>query len=172
MSEDYTSFDKIFESYYSRYSAGCFAPGDVIKFNASALTKSPEFKALQPDLQARLAAMVDSSEKGDAVIVVNNVAVSALDTYDVAEPSTITIGYSHGGGRIVDLITINGTLGQYMNIVNNGVNLNNTIPANAYRNFDEQNKVAVVALDMNQQEKEYQKGTTGEIDKNTFALKV
>lgn len=172
MSEVYPSFDKVFESYYSRYSAGCFAPGDVIKFKRADMIKSEHFKSLQANLKDQLIAMVDASESGDAVIVVNGVSVSGLDSYDIAEPATITIGFSQGGGRIVNLITIPGMLGEFMVIQSDGINLNNLIPANAVKNYDEQNRVVIKTLDLNAQNKEYQKGTTGEIDKNTFKLKV
>lgn len=171
MSEVYPSFDKVFESYYSRFSAGCFAPGDVIKFKRADLIKSEHFKSLQPNLRDQLIAMVDASNSGDAVIVVNGVSVSGLDSFDISKPATITIGFSQGGGRIVNLVTIPGMLGEFMEIQDNGVNLNNLIPANAVRNFDETNKVKIEIIDMNKQEKEYQRSSVGNIDKHTFNFK-
>lgn len=171
MSGDYTSFNTVFESYYSRYSAGRFAPGDVIKINRSAMIKSETFKSLNKEIKDKLTDMADMSAKGDAVIMVNNVAVSALDTYDIAEPSTITIGYSQGGGRITNLITVSGSLGEFFERVENGVNQVSTIPANAVRNFDDTNNVSVATLDMTKQAKEHAKGTTGNIDKHSFDYK-
>lgn len=171
MSEAYTSFDTVFESYYSRFSAGRFAPGDVIKIDRAKMIKSDIFKSLNSEVKDHLINMADMSAKGDAVIMVNSISASALDTYEVAEPSTITIGFSQGGGRISDLITVSGSLGEFFTIVRNGVNQVSTIPANAVKNFDDTNKVSVKPVDLKKMDKEYKKGTTGNIDKQVMLKK-
>lgn len=144
-------FKTVFEHYMSRYTAGCFAVGDTIEFNKKILSDSC-FKSLQPDLQQKVADMVEAQIAGDAIIMVANVSIEPLDA-DNAHPSTITIAYSLGGGRYYDPVTIPGHLLAHMKRIDNGVNLPDTVPAKFKVNYDEKFSKTAQPLDLEKGEK-------------------
>lgn len=106
------SFNQVYESYFSRYTAGLFGMGDVVEFD-KAILNDPMYKALAPDMQSAVQQMVEASLAGDAIIAV---AKTDLDQrlQDQFEPATITIAYSQGGGMYFGHCTIPGSLGKYM----------------------------------------------------------
>ena len=106
------SFNKVYESYFSRYTAGMFGMGDVVEFD-KAIFNDPMFKSLAPDLKTAVQDMIEASIAGDAIVAV---AKTDLDQrlQDQFEPATITIAYSQGGGMYYGNCTIPGSLGQYM----------------------------------------------------------
>lgn len=105
-------FNDLYESYFSRYTAGCFGIGDVIEFDRKIL-RDEKFTSLPPEMQDKLRDMVEASLNGDAIVAVAQVDLDG-HVSNWAEASTITIGYSQGGGMFFDRITIPGSLGQYM----------------------------------------------------------
>lgn len=112
-SEKFTKdFNELYESYFSRYTAGCFGIGDVIQFNPKIL-RDEKYLALPEELQTRLRDMVESSIAGDSIIAVAQVDLDGKFS-NWAEASAITIGYSQGGGMFYGRITVPGSLGQYM----------------------------------------------------------
>lgn len=158
MVKNYTPRKKVFESYYSRYAAGCFCQGDVIIFDKKKLYASDAYKSLQPQLKDALTDMVEAQVAGDAIIGVANVSINPFNAQDQYAPSTITIAYCLGGGRWYNQITIPGTLCEFISIVNNGVNQVSTIPDKCKRNFDETNGTDIKELDVDKVSKEYDKG--------------
>ena len=106
------SFNQVYESYFSRYTAGMFGMGDVVEFD-KAIFNDPMFKSLAPDLKTAVQDMIEASIAGDAIVAV---AKTDLDQrlQDQFEPATITIAYSQGGGMYYGNCTIPGSLGQYM----------------------------------------------------------
>lgn len=106
------SFNQVYESYFSRYTAGLFGMGDVVEFD-KAILNDPMYKALAPDMQSAVQQMVEASLAGDAIIAI---AKTDLDQrlQDQFEPATITIAYSQGGGMYFGHCTIPGSLGKYM----------------------------------------------------------
>lgn len=158
MVKNYTPRKKVFESYYSRYVAGCFCQGDVVTFDKSKMFASEGFKHLQPDLKQALTDMVEAQVNGDAVIGVANVSINTLTAQDQYEPSTLTLAYCLGGGRWYNQITIPGSLAEFISVVKNGVNQVSTIPANAKRNFDEKNGTSIKELDDKEIAKAFSKG--------------
>lgn len=109
-------FNKLFEAYYGKYAAGVFSPDDVVKIDVKKLKKHDVFKELQPQLQAKLLTMAEASDSGEAVI-----CVVARDSspfiHDIASLDTLTLGYSLGGGRYTDIISIPGALCDCIEIV-------------------------------------------------------
>ena len=105
-------FNKVYESYFSRYTAGLFGPGDVVEFDKGLLS-DPMFKNLAPDMQSAVQSMVEASIAGDAIVAVTktNIDPRLQDNYEAA---TITIAYSQGGGMYYGQVTIPGSLGKYM----------------------------------------------------------
>lgn len=105
-------FNTVYESYFSRYTAGMFGPGDVVEFEKGILT-DPMFKNLAPDMQLAAQGMIEASMAGDAIVAVTktNIDPRLQDNYEAA---TITIGYSQGGGMYFGQVTIPGSLGKYM----------------------------------------------------------
>lgn len=149
-------FKNLFEHYMSRYTAGCFCVGDTIEFNKKIFSDQC-FKALQPDLQAKVKDMIDAQIAGDAIIMVSNVSIEPLSA-DNAHPSTITIAYSLGGGRYYDPVTIPGHLLAHMKRIDNGVNLPSTIPANMKVNYDEKFSKTAQPADLEKFEKNRTQG--------------
>ena len=128
MSKFEHSFSKVYEALITRYTAGCFSAGDVVKFDTNAIQKSDAYKGLTKSLKSRLDDMMRTSEAGETVIVVTDVALGH-DNPKAYTPATMTIAYSQGGGRWVEPITIPGALAEFMDAVEPGVNLVDKIPA-------------------------------------------
>ena len=122
------SFDTIYEALITRYTAGCFSAGDVVKFDAKAIQKSDAYKGLTKSLKSRLDDMMRTSDAGETVIVVTDVALGH-DNPKAHTPATMSIAYSQGGGRWVEPITIPGALAEFMDAVEPGVNLVDKIPS-------------------------------------------
>lgn len=158
MGKNFTSRKKIFESYYSRYAAGCFCQGDIVSFDKKGLYASQAFKSLQPQLKEQLTDMVEAQTSGDAIIGVANVSINPYTAQDQYEPSTITLAYCLGGGRWYNQICIPGTLCEFISIENNGINQVSTIPDKAKVNFDEKNGVSIEELDNKEISKAFNKG--------------
>ena len=129
MSKFANSFDKIYEAVITRATTGCFSAGDVVTFDSKKLKKHEEYEKLTGELKSRLDNMMMSSEKGDAVIVVTDTTLGALNGTKAPTPSTITLAYSHGGGRWIEPITISGALTQFMTAIESGINLVDKIPS-------------------------------------------
>jgi hypothetical protein len=72
--------------------------------------------------------MMRTSDAGESVIVVTDVTLGALDGWKNSEPATITLAYSHGGGRWVEPLTIPGSLTEFITAEEEGVNLVDKIP--------------------------------------------
>lgn len=106
------SFNQVYESYFSRYTAGMFGMGDVVEFDKEILN-DVMFKALAPDMRTAVESMVEASLAGDAIIAVAKTDVDQR-LQDQFEPATITIAYSQGGGMYYGQVTIPGSLGKYM----------------------------------------------------------
>lgn len=157
MVKNYTPRKKVFESYYSRYAAGCFCQGDVVTFDKKLYTHDA-YKSLQPDLKSALTDMIEAQLAGDAVIGVANVSLDNITAQDQFAPSTITLAYSLGGGRWYNQITIPGTLCEFISLVKNGINQVSTIPANCKTNFDEKNGVSIEELNDGEIAKAFTKG--------------
>lgn len=119
-------FNSLYESYYSRYTAGCFAPGDVVEFTKG-IEKQEAFKTLPPDLQDKLSQMASASLSKDAIICVQNISLSPV-VEDSPAPTTITLAYSMGGGRYYDPITIPGSLAANLKLVANSSGSAPTLP--------------------------------------------
>ena len=128
MSKFEHSFSKVYEALITRYTAGCFSAGDVVKFDTKAIQKSDAYKGLTKSLKSRLDDMMRTSEAGETVIVVTDVCLGH-DNPKAYTPATMTIAYSQGGGRWVEPITIPGALAEYMDAVEPGVNLVDKIPS-------------------------------------------
>ena len=128
MSKFEHSFQKVYEALLTRYTAGCFSAGDVVKFDTKAIQKSEAYKSLSKALKTRLDDMMRTSDAGETVIVVTDVCLG-YDNPKAHTPATMTIAYSHGGGRWVEPITIPGSLAEFMYAVEPGANLVDKIPA-------------------------------------------
>lgn len=129
MSKFANSFDTIYEALITRATTGCFSAGDVVTFDAKKLSKHAEYEKLTDALKSRLDDMMRKSESGEAVIVVTDTTLGVLNGTKAPSPSTITLAYSHGGGRWVEPITIPGSLTQFMKSIEPGVNVVDKIPA-------------------------------------------
>lgn len=128
MSKFEHSFSKVYEALITRYTAGCFSAGDVVKFDTKSIQKSDAYKGLTKSLKSRLDDMMRTSEAGETVIVVTDVCLGH-DNPKAYTPATMSIAYSQGGGRWVEPITIPGALAEFMDAVEPGVNLVDKIPA-------------------------------------------
>lgn len=128
MSKFEHSFEKIYEALITRYTAGCFSAGDVVKFDTKAIQKSDAYKGLTKSLKTRLDDMMRTSDAGETVIVVTDVTLGH-DNPKSPAPTTMTVAYSHGGGRWVEPITIPGALAEFMDAIESGVNLVDKIPS-------------------------------------------
>lgn len=128
MSKFEHSFDKVYEALITRYTAGCFQAGDVVTFDAKEIQKHADYKALTKSLKTRLDDMMRTSDSGEAIIVVTDVILGVCSPKSYA-PSKITIAYSQGGGRWVEPITIPGSLCEFMDAIEPGVNLVDKIPS-------------------------------------------
>lgn len=128
MSKFEHSFEKVYEALITRYTAGCFSAGDVVKFDTKAIQKSDAYKGLTKSLKSRFDDMMRTSDAGESVIVVTDVTLGALDGWKNSEPATITLAYSHGGGRWVEPLTIPGSLTEFITAEEEGVNLVDKIP--------------------------------------------
>lgn len=128
MSKFEHSFNKVYEALITRYTAGCFHAGDVVTFDTKAIQKHDDYKALTKSLKSRLDDMMRTSESGESVILVTDVCLGH-DNPKAYTPATITIAYSQGGGRWVEPITIPGSLAEYMDAIESGVNLVDKIPS-------------------------------------------
>ena len=128
MSKFEHSFEKVYEALITRYTAGCFSAGDVVKFDTKAIQKSDAYKSLAKALKTRLDDMMRTSDADESVIVVTDVALGH-DNPKAHTPATMSIAYSHGGGRWVEPITIPGALAEFMDVVEPGVNLVDKIPS-------------------------------------------
>ena len=132
------TFDKVYEAYYSKYTAGCFYPGEVVAFDIKAVEATEAYKTLSKDAKVRLDAMMKSQQAGESVIVVAAVDVNPLLHKNYA-PSTLTLAYSQGGGRWIEPLSLPGSIGEGIYVVEKGVNLNNLIPNACRINHDEFN---------------------------------
>lgn len=128
MSKFEHSFEKVYEALITRYTAGCFSAGDVVKFDTKAIQKHDAYKSLTKSLKSRLDDMMRTSEAGETVIVVTDTTLGTLNGTKAPSPSTITIAYSQGGGRWVEPITIPGSLAEFIEAIEPGVNLVDKIP--------------------------------------------
>lgn len=129
MSKFANSFETIYEALITRATTGCFSAGDVVTFDAKDIQKHDDYKKLTNALKSRLDDMMRTSESGEAVIVVTDTTLGTLNGTKAPSPSTITIAYSQGGGRWVEPITIPGSLTEFMNAIEPGVNLVDKIPS-------------------------------------------
>lgn len=129
MSKFEYSFETIYEALITRATTGCFSAGDVVTFDANKIKKHEDYKSLTDTLKSRLDDMMRTSESGEAVIVVTDTILGGLNGSKAPVPSTITIAYSQGGGRWVEPITIPGSLTEFMNAQEAGVNLVDKIPS-------------------------------------------
>lgn len=154
--KNYEKFEKVFEAYYSKYAAGIFSPNDVITIDLKKLKKHESYKKLQPQLQAKLLAMAEAQEKGDAVVCVVAIDINPF-IHDTYAPSTMTIGYSLGGGRYTDMIAVPGSISDCFTIVEDPIgNQVSTIPPHHVKNYDPAPKP--VELDMKELEKHRRDG--------------
>lgn len=121
-------FDKLYEAYYDAYCAGIYAPGQVLKFDLPKLKKHHAFKEMSDQQKQRLLDMVEASEAGEAVIcVVDRDGAPWVHNMDRVE--TLTIGISQGGGRYSDIMTIRGSLGDCITVLEDPIgNQISTIP--------------------------------------------
>ena len=149
------TFDKVYEAYFSRFTAGCFYPGDVVAFDIETIKTLDSYKSLPIDLKSRLDGMMEAQQSGDAVVVVAAVDVNPLLTRDYAPAA-----FSHGGGRWIDPISLPGSIGEGIKIVEQGTNLNNLIPSKARINHDEFN-TGPKEVDLEELEKNRFNPTTG-----------
>lgn len=131
MSKFEHSFDTIFEAFWNRATTGCFTAGDVVTFDSSKIKKHPDYESLTASMKTRLDNMMETSEKGETVIVVTDVTLGGLNGSKAPMPSNLTIAYSQGGGRWIEPLTIPGSLTEFMNPVEAGVNLVDKIPASS-----------------------------------------
>lgn len=155
------TFNKVYEAYFSRFTAGCFYPGDVVAFDIKTVKSLECYKSLPIDLKTRLDGMMEAQQNGDAVVVVAGVDLNPLLTRDYS-PSVLTLAFSHGGGRWVDPISLPGSIGEGIKVVEQGVNLNNLIPNKARINYDEFN-TGPKEVDLEELEKNRFKTTVGGI---------
>ena len=131
MSKFEHSFDTIFEAFWNRATTGCFTAGDVVTFDSGKIKKHPDYESLTDAMKTRLDNMMETSEKGETVIVVTDVALGGLNGSKAPMPSNLTIAYSQGGGRWIEPLTIPGSLTEFMNAVEAGANLVDKIPASS-----------------------------------------
>ena len=129
MSKFANSFNTIYEALMTRATTGCFSAGDVVVFDIAKVQKHEDYLKLTDVLKTRLDDMMRTSDNGESVIVVTDTTLGALNGTKAPTPSTITIAYSHGGGRWVEPITIPGSLTTHMNVIEPGVNVVDKIPA-------------------------------------------
>ena len=155
MSKFEHSFEKVYEALITRYTAGCFSAGDVVKFDTKAIQKSDAYKGLTKSLKTRLDDMMRTSDAGESVIVVTDVSLGH-DNPKAHTPATMSIAYSHGGGRWVEPITIPGALAEFMDAVEPGVNLADKIPAVSKITYPVETKAEEV--DLKELEKNRTKG--------------
>lgn len=168
--KNYEKFDKVFEAYYSKYAAGIFAPNDVIKIDVEKMKKHDSYKSLQPQLQAKLLSMAEAQEKGDAVVCVVAIDINPF-IHDTYAPSTMSIGYSLGGGRFSDIIAIPGSLCDCIELVEDEIgNQVSTLPPNARVDYPAATQPKEV--DLEELEKNRTKGTAATIfDPNADIVK-
>lgn len=121
-------FDTVYESYFSRFTSGLFAKGDIVGINKKILD-DPIFKKMPEGLQFRIREMVEADNTGNAIIVIANTSVNYWMT-DNYEPSSITLAYQSAPGMYYGQTTISGSLGQYL-IIKGGMDA--VIPKNAIR---------------------------------------
>lgn len=129
MSKFANSFDTIYEALITRATTGCFSAGDVVTFDTKSIQKHDDYKKLTKELKTRLDDMMRTSEAGESIIVVTDTTLGVLNGTKAPSPSTISIAYSQGGGRWVEPITIPGSLTEFMQAQEAGVNLVDKIPA-------------------------------------------
>ena len=129
MSKFANSFETIYEALITRATTGCFSAGDVVTFDSKGIQNHDDYQSLTKELKSRLDNMMRTSESGESVIVVTDTTLGALNGTKAPSPSTITIAYSQGGGRWVEPITIPGSLTEFMNAQEAGVNLVDKIPS-------------------------------------------
>lgn len=129
MSKFANSFETIYEALITRATTGCFSAGDVVTFDSKAIQKHKDYQSLTKELKSRLDDMMRTSESSESVIIVTDTILGALNGTKAPSPSTITIAYSQGGGRWVEPITIPGSLTEFMNAIEPGVNLVDKIPS-------------------------------------------
>lgn len=128
MSKFEHSFNKVYEAFWNRATAGGFNAGDVVKFDMKNIQKHPDYETLTELIKTRLDNMMRTSESGESVIVVTDVILGCCSP-KAYEPSSLTIAYSHGGGRWVEPLTIPGSLGEFMKAEESVVNLVDKIPS-------------------------------------------
>ena len=155
MSKFEHSFEKVYEALITRYTAGCFSAGDAVKFDIKAIQKSDAYKGLTKALKTRLDDMMRTSDAGESVIVVTDVALGH-DNPKAHTPATMSIAYSQGGGRWVEPITIPGALAEFMDAIEPGVNLVDKIPAVSKITYPVETKAEEV--DLKELEKNRTKG--------------
>lgn len=155
-SKKYTrDFDTVFESHFSRYTAGYFSKGDIVKIDSKILNDE-HVKNMPEEMQMRLKDMVEASETDNALIMVSNIALNPFMS-DNYEPASITLAYSSGGGSHYGETTVNGVLGKYLTIVT-GVDA--IVPKSAIRKVKETERVPV---DMDKAKEEFGKGFSTDV---------
>lgn len=155
MSKFEHSFQKVYEALLTRYTAGCFQAGDVVKFDTKAIQKHEDYKSLNNLLKTRLDDMMRTSDAGETVIVVTDVALGH-DNPKAHTPATITLAYSHGGGRWVEPITLPGSLATHIEPLETGVNVADKIPSVSKITYPVETKAEEV--DLKELEKNRTKG--------------
>lgn len=129
MSKFEYSFEKVYEAFMTRATCGCFVAGDVVTFDMKKIQNHPDYKSLTSAMKSRLDDMMRSSDAGEAIIVVTDVILGNCSPKSY-QPSNITIGYSQGGNRVIEPLTIPGSLTEYMEAVEqSGAGLVNKVPA-------------------------------------------
>lgn len=143
-------FDKLCEAFYSNFTAGCFYPGNIVAFEDT--IKDLEcYSTLAPDVKVRLDNMIEQQKNGEAVIVVAGVDVNPL-MYRNYAPATLTLAYSHSGGRWVEPISLPGSIGEGLRVVDTYAAPGNSIPSKAridYREYSEPKEVDLKDLEKN-----------------------
>lgn len=169
--KNYEKFEKVFEAYYSKYAAGIFAPNDVIEIDVEKMKKHDSYKKLQPQLQAKLLTMAEAQAAGDAVICVVAIDINPF-IHDTYAPSTMSIGYSLGGGRFDDIIAIPGSLCDCITLVEDPIgNQVSLLPPNARVEYPARTEPK--AVDLDELEKNRTKGTAATIfDPNSKITKA
>lgn len=148
-------FDTVFESHFSRYTAGYFSKGDIVKIDSKILNDE-HVKDMPEEMQMRLKDMVEASETDNALIMISNISLNPFMS-DNYEPASITLAYSSGGGSHWGETTVNGVLGKYLTIVT-GVDA--IIPKSAIRKIKDTERVPV---DMEKAKEEFGKGFSTDV---------
>lgn len=149
------SYDTVYESYFSKYTAAGFSKHDVVEISED-MFKDPDFQKLPDELKGRITDMASAQKAGDAIIAIANITMPPLmnDTYEAA---ALTLAYSQGGGLYYGQTTISGSLGQYLKVIGG---IDSLIPKNAIRKGSETERKPV---DMGSLERNFKSGHSKDI---------